>query len=269
MSSTKVRTPAIARVAKVAQVAAPQAVAYKVDRRVSEPSPRELAISTQSAQWKGRPHHRRLPRVASALIVLAAALTIAGFSVVKIREHLHNMRVIDIHDAVLTADQRDIVSQGSGTVSKVSVANGELVTKGQVVAVVDYIVGDQFSGKTKSVDMTAIVSGIVSDVAVVPGSVVFGGSPLVRIYETAKMFFEVSLPYEEAVKLHARSVATFDVPGIGTVEAVTIGIQPDFGAAGTGASQRLSRVLLRPTDPASIDTAVPGLIVTGTIVRKQ
>jgi hypothetical protein len=42
-------------------------------------------------------------------------------------------------------------------------------------------------------------------------------------------------------------------------------VQADFGEAGDKKEERLARLVLRPTDPAAVLGAVPGLIVDGTV----
>ncbi len=225
-------------------------------------------MSSLDKDWKGRPHHRRIPRLGSVLLLLGLLILIGVITYVQISDRLHSRDTIDAGQVVLTADPVDLLATGGGSVAEVAVVEGDRVEAGQVLAVVDYFVaGSQVS--TERLEVTAPAAGIVSKVLVVPGSVVMGGTRMATMYEPSKIYFKAPLTYDDASDVRAGATAKIDVPGLGKVDATATAVQPDFGNAADGENERLSQLILEPVDPSVVANAVPGLVVSAEIDKSS
>jgi multidrug resistance efflux pump len=224
----------------------------------------ELAVSTTSPDWDGRPHHRRMPRLTSLLLVLGLLAICALVAVTQITRRLADRDIVQVRQAVLTADPVAFNALRSGTVTEMRVKEGDSVTAGQVLAVVLY---DDPSGQAAPApsELQAPADGIISLVEATTGESIVGGGDLLTMYQPSEMFFEVPMTYKDAAKLRVGMKATLDVPGIGDVEGDVIGVQSDFGDAGEEDVERLAKVVVRPDDASEVIDAAPGIVTDGEI----
>ncbi len=221
----------------------------------------ELALSAESEQWAKRPHHRPRPRFRSLLLLLVLLAGCALIAVNQVRRRLDSRDHLNVSQVVLTADPIVIEAAANGRVLEVPVAKGAKVTAGQTIALVEY---DRPDGP-EQVEVTAPVDGVITDLWAVPGVGLLGGTDLASMYEPSRLYFKVPMSYKDIAEIDMGSNATFDVPGLGDVEAIVSGVQADFGEAGDQKEERLARLVLRPADPAAVFGAVPGVIVDGTV----
>jgi biotin carboxyl carrier protein len=224
----------------------------------------ELAVSTTSPEWDGRPHHRRLPRLTSLLLVLGILAVCVLIAVTQIARRLADRDVLQVQQAVLTSDPVSFEASSVGQVVSVAVEEGTSVNKGAEIAVIRYAspVSDAAALEEK---LFAPADGIISHVSVAAGENVIGGKELITMYQPGQMYFEVPMTYDDASELKVGDRATFDVPGIGDVKGTVAGIQSDFGEAGEEEVERLAHVVVRPNNPEDINDAAPGVVTDGEI----
>lgn len=223
----------------------------------------ELAVSAESDNWKDRPHYKERPRLRSVLLLLGILALCALVAVTQIQRRWKDRDTLQVTQAVLTADPIILESAGNGRVIDVNVGKGDKVTAGQSIAVVEY---DAKPGETegaKRVEITAPADGVVTAVFVVPGVGVLGGTDLLDMYEPSKLYFEAPMSYSNISSIEVGAKATFDVPGLGDVDALAARVEADYGEAGDEGTERLGRVVYIPVDPAATVAAVPGVIVDG------
>ena len=178
----------------------------------------ELAVSTTSPEWEGRPHHRRLPRLTSLLIVLAVLALCVVLAVTQISRRLASRNDVRVTQTVLTADPINFEAAASGSVTEVKVTRGDKVAAGQTLLVVSYINPLGSDKPVVDTEFKAPVAGVISAVSVTTGEAVIGGASLVSMYDPAKMYFEVPMLYKAAEGIKKDMQAVLDVPGIGEVE---------------------------------------------------
>lgn len=227
----------------------------------------ELAVSTTSPEWEGRPHHRRLPRLTSLLIVLAVLALCVVLAVTQISRRLSSRNDVKVSQTVLTADPIQFEAAASGSVTEVKVTKGDKVAAGQTLIVLSYINPLGSEVPAVNAEFKAPVAGIISSVNVTTGEAVIGGAPLVSMYDPAKMYFEVPMLYKAAEDIKKDMSAVLDVPGIGEVEGTVVGIQSDFGEAGADNVERLAKVVVLPNNPSDVADAAPGIISDGKIKK--
>jgi multidrug resistance efflux pump len=225
----------------------------------------ELALSAESEKWGDRPHYRARPKFRSLLLLLALLALCALIAVTQIRRRLDNRDHLNVTQAVLTVDPIVIEAAGTGRVLEVPVAKGAKVAAGTLLALVEY---DSSTGP-QQVEITAPADGVVTDVWAVSGVGLLGGTHLVSMYEPSKLYFKIPMTYGDVAKIDIGSTAKFDVPGLGDVDAIVSGVQPDFGEAGTEGEERLAQLTARPKDPAALLGAVPGAIVDGQVNKNS
>jgi biotin carboxyl carrier protein len=225
----------------------------------------ELAVSTTSPDWDGRPHHRRLPRLTSLLLVLGLLAVIAIIAVTQITRRLNDRDIVQVRQAVLTADPIGFDAATAGRLIEVRVKEGDSVTVNQVIGVIEYADPPGDIDVPTNVEILAPADGVISDVNVSAGEFVRGGKDMMTMYQPGQMYFEVPMTYKDAAKLRVGMAAEFEVPGIGTIKGSVVGIQSDFGDAGAEDVERLAKVVVRPDDVGGVSNIAPGIVTDGEI----
>ena len=127
-----------------------------------------------------------------ALVVVLVATAIVG--VERFRANQAAARRLPIQDAVLVANQIDIVSPSSGTIRELPVERGDWVEAGTVVAVVDAV--RPAAGGGQQVVATEIEAPLAGRVGASPlhvGRAVLGGEVLLQLFNPDDVHLEARL----------------------------------------------------------------------------
>jgi multidrug resistance efflux pump len=221
----------------------------------------ELAVSAQSNEWKDRQHH--VPRrLASFLVVLAALTGCVALAVIQIQNRIVAHNRVELDRVSVTTVPVVLTSAASGRVTDLKATVGGRVKAGDVLATIEVLPATTQSG---TLDIVAPVDAIVQEISAVAGGTVASGTQFIRLYQPGKMFFEAPLAYKSASKIQVGSKAVFNVPGLGNIDATVAGVRADFNTDVEQTNVRTARLVFEPTDAASLQAVVPGLIAKGHI----
>ena len=162
----------------------------------------------------------------------------------------------------VTVDPVILISTASGRILDLKTKVGATVKAGDVLATIEV---QPASSQGEKLDVMAPVDGIVQAVTAPAGGTVASGAPFITLYEPGRLFFESPLGYKVASDIRVGSKASFDVPGLGTIDATVAGVRSDFTTDVDQPNVRSARLVLQPADPASLQAVVPGLIAKGRI----
>lgn len=223
--------------------------------------PTELAVSAQSNDWKKRPHHSPR-RLTSLLLVLAVLAGCAWVASVQIQNRIVGRGRVQLDRVTVTTDPVVLTSAASGRIAELRAVVGTKVKAGDVLAVIEVQPATAQSGK---LEIIAPVDAIVHDVTAPLNGTVASGTDFITLYQPGHMFFEAPVPYKTASDIRIGSTAKFDVPGLGNVDAIVVGVRSDFKTDIEQSNLRVARMVLQPVNPALLESVVPGLTAKGRI----
>lgn len=205
-------------------------------------------------------------RTALVVLVLLAAAALGGAYLT--RDRLAGRAFVELGSAILTAEPVPVGTTAAGSVSEVEVAPQSEVSAGEALARVTITGPD---GEPATEVLRSPIDGIVSEVNVPSGGVATAGTPVLTLYDPARLTFQANASVEELRKLRIGMAARFAAKGLGQpISARLDRVVPRVGTrqgASAGSGSGGFTVVFVPDTTARSDVRglVPGLPFTVTV----
>lgn len=256
-----------------------------IDRQRPEGTARPAQAATPAGgtvpPTRARTFARGLRTFTVVLVLLVAAVAGGGYIV---RQRMQANDFVDLGTAVLTAEAVPVGATDAAVVGKILVGEQAHVTAGQTLAEVTLTaVIPKTPGVAGAADATgtaggsagpgqtqilrAPMAGTVAAVNTAVGAVVSAGSPVLTLYDKAKLTFQAKVPVAVLRRLRLGMTAYIEGPGLADRIAVTLQrIVPRVGTDPAAGADQLTVVLVpEPGEVSTVSTLVPGLLFAATV----